>query len=83
MNMNKFFKKLSDFYKRYLERRRRREEEAQTAELERLFGVRERCGRLYIMAGDVAVSKVGDNVTAKEITEVIVTMRGAYRDYLR
>lgn len=81
--MNKFFKKLADFRERCAERRRRREEEAQTAELERLFDVREKCGRLYIIVGNVAVSKVEDGVTAKEITEAIATMCGAYRDYLK
>lgn len=81
--MNKFFKKLADFRKRCAERRRRREEEAQTAELKRLFGVREKCGKLYIMAGNVAIGEVEDGVTAKEITEAIATMRDAYRDYLR
>ena len=79
--MNKFFEKISSYFKNYHEHKRKSAELVREKEIERLFNVVERNGSLYLVCDGNAVAKVADDKTAKEIVESINASRKAHKDY--
>ena len=79
--MNKFFEKISSYFKNYHEHKRKSAELVREKEIERLFNVVERNGSLYLVCDGNAVAKIEDDKTAREIVESIKASRQAHKEY--
>lgn len=81
--MKEFWQNFTHFFSEYRERRKKEHEDADKAMVVRMFNVKESNGSLYVICDGVAVFKIEDNATAKEIVEIINNSRNAHLDYLK
>lgn len=81
--MKEFWHKFTRYFSEYQERRKKEHEAADKAMVIRMFNVKESNGSLYVICDGVAVCKIEDNVTAKEIVEMINNSRKAHLNYLK
>lgn len=81
--MKEFWQNFTHFFSEYRERRKKEHEDADKAMVVRMFNVKESNGSLYVICDGVAVFKIEDNATAKEIIEIINNSRNAHLDYLK
>lgn len=81
--MKEFWHKFANYFSELQERKRKKHENADKEMVIRMFNVKESNGGLYVICDGIAVSKIEDTATAKEIVEIINNSRAAHLDYIK